>query len=109
VPIVRLCSVGGCTHAPVQGGRCRLHAQQAQQRKAAKWRNSKAGSAAWRRVREQVLARDRYRCRRCGTRENLSVHIAPWLKADHSRARLEDSVTLCLRCHGTIDGGRAAR
>jgi 5-methylcytosine-specific restriction endonuclease McrA len=62
--------------------------------------------AAWRRLRLEVLQRDRYRCRACGQgwqHGQLTVHLDPRLRGDHSRARPRDCITLCISCHGTVD------
>jgi len=50
-------------------------------------------------LRNQVLARDGWRCQSCGSRRNLQVH--------HMRARsklgddaLQNLISLCAGCHG---------
>ena len=50
-------------------------------------------------LREAVLARDGYRARCCGARDDLLVH-----HRSYDRQRLRDLVTLCRRCHARIHG-----
>jgi hypothetical protein len=47
-------------------------------------------------MREQVLERDRFRCRACGTRRRLLVHHRTRSNAP------KVLVTLCIRCHSRI-------
>ena len=72
-------------------------------------------SRAWRRIREQVLQRDQYRCRwiengvRCW-RSKLNGHV---MTVDHVNPYggevLTNLITLCRHHHGKKDGGRANR
>lgn len=62
---------------------------------------------SWRKTSKAVRARDRY-CALCGTTADLTAHhLTP--------ARLglppseSDSVALCRRCHGRLDGPKATR
>lgn len=56
-------------------------------------------SPAWLALREEVLKRDRYRCRRCRSRSFLSVHHRHY---EHlGNERLRDLETLCRSCHRT--------
>jgi hypothetical protein len=49
-------------------------------------------------LREQVYARDRYRCRLCGSAENLSLdHFRPWLL--RGTETLDNLQTLCTPCN----------
>jgi hypothetical protein len=87
--VVQLCSVGGCTNHRLRGGtRCAVHQQQDNRRRVAKGAAYGYWTAAWRRLRLEVLQRDLYRCRACGRRSGqLSVHLDPRLGGDHTRAR----------------------
>lgn len=67
-------------------------------------------SREWKAVRLRVIQRDGGTCRLCGTDQRLTVHhIRP--AADDMAAALDPDnlVTLCARCHGMVDGGKAAR
>ena len=57
-------------------------------------------------VRKQVLARDNYRCRRCGREDNLSLHhIIP--RSQGGRHIAENLVTVCiLPCHALLEDHR---
>ena len=57
------------------------------------------GTAAWRKLRNQALRRDRARCIQCGSRERLTVnHIEP-VQAHPERAwQLANLETLCAAC-----------
>ena len=57
-------------------------------------------SPAWQEKRRQVLERDGYCCTRCGSAVNLDVHHLTY--SHFGNEPLEDLVTLCRRCHGTI-------
>jgi hypothetical protein len=63
-------------------------------------------SEAWKSKRLLVLKRDRFRCKRCGTRgcshNRLSVHHHTY--ANLGREKLEDLATLCWFCHGVSHG-----
>jgi len=57
-------------------------------------------SPAWQEKRKMVLERDGYCCTRCGSAINLDVHH---LTYEHfGNEPLEDLVTLCRKCHGTV-------
>ena len=62
-------------------------------------------SARWQKLRAIVRARDGA-CVRCGTTANLSVHH---IDGDWRNNTMSNLVTLCRRCHGRADGGKAAR
>jgi len=79
-------------------GRCSTCARPARQG------TSLYNSARWQKLRAIVRARDGA-CVRCGTTERLSVHHR---NGDHTDNRMENLETLCLRCHGETDGGKAA-
>lgn len=67
---------------------------------------SKGSSRAWRRLRAAVLARDRYRCRRCGQgaspgHELEAHHVIP--RALGGRDHTANLVTLGRSCHDAAD------
>jgi 5-methylcytosine-specific restriction endonuclease McrA len=81
-------------------------AERRRQRAKAHGRNTKA----WQRLRAQALDRDGHRCRLCGsTRQPLTVHLDPSFHGRHDDAPLAALVTLCVRCHGSLDAPRAHR
>ena len=55
------------------------------------------GSAAWRRLRQRVLLRDRYRCRGCGLVGDQVDHI----DNDSHNNDMANLQTLCHSCHST--------
>jgi 5-methylcytosine-specific restriction endonuclease McrA len=66
-------------------------------------------TARWKRVREMVMARDGRVCRVCGTTQNLTVHHIVSIVKDESLAYDPANLaTVCRRCHGRLDGGKAA-
>ncbi len=58
-------------------------------------------------VRKEVLKRDRYRCRKCGKEDSLSLHhVVPRSQGgDHSK---ENLVTVDWDCHMLIEDGALA-
>ena len=58
----------------------------------------KLGKQIYRRLMKKVLERDGWRCRECGSIENLQVHhkIHRSQQGDDSLANL---ITLCVHCH----------
>lgn len=50
--------------------------------------------------REQVLSRDGYKCKICGTGKNLLVHHITYRRLGNEP--LEDLITLCESCHKKI-------
>jgi 5-methylcytosine-specific restriction endonuclease McrA len=54
--------------------------------------------AAYKQLRLQVLARDRWQCQFCGTRNNLEIHHQH-LRARGGKDQIENLITLCDSCH----------
>lgn len=54
-------------------------------------------STWWRYIRRGVIFRDRGRCRRCGSREQLDVHHLDYSRL--GREKFDDLITLCRACH----------
>ena len=55
---------------------------------------------AWKEIRKQVIARDGYKCTRCPSRSNLTVHhINNSFGCD-----MKYLETLCRDCHDVVDG-----
>ena len=59
-------------------------------------RGSRTGTAAWRRLRREVLDRDGWRCQRCGLPGALEVHHRDHDPTNNDRANL---TTYCRPCH----------
>jgi 5-methylcytosine-specific restriction endonuclease McrA len=122
VPVLKLCvhmvdgRPCGRMFQPVPGARrnnrCELHQAQLtrreDERRNLRAKTSGRTTAAWKKLRAQVLERDDYACLRCGRRA-FSVHIDPRLGGDHRLAMIDDCWSLCSSCHGTIDAPRAMR
>lgn len=49
-------------------------------------------------LRKQVIERDSWRCRNCGTADNLQVHHRNW-RSRMGNDCLENLITLCVSCH----------
>lgn len=54
-------------------------------------------------IRPAILRRDGYRCRKCGSRNNLHIHHIKWRSRGGSN-RAENLTTLCKPCHERIHG-----
>jgi 5-methylcytosine-specific restriction endonuclease McrA len=54
-----------------------------------------------------VKIRDGHQCQHCGTSRDLTVHLDPNLAGNHFAATIDDCITVCRACHGTIDAPRA--
>ena len=62
-------------------------------------RGERMGPEAWK-WRKDILARDGFKCRRCGVSANLQAHhIHRWGKNPEKRFQLENGKTLCVSCH----------
>lgn len=55
------------------------------------------GTKYWKRLRMEVLRRDKFTCKRCGAQQNLQAHHLTYVRRGHEK--LEDLVTLCVPCH----------
>jgi 5-methylcytosine-specific restriction endonuclease McrA len=106
----RVCSRSGRIYS--SGQRCNCPACIAHRRADNKRRANNEATAGrlsphWQKLRLRAIARDRH-CQRCGTTNDLTVHLDPAKRGQHRNARLEDCTTLCRSCHGSIDAPRAA-
>ncbi len=61
-------------------------------------------SDKWKNIRDEVLKRDDFRCKRCGSALNLEFHHITY-PADFNYDCAENIVTLCHGCHGKIHKG----
>lgn len=103
----RLYTCPTCGTPSPRPGLCEFHRARAQALKQHKDRARGYGSPHWQQVRRQVLARDG-RCMRCGSLEDLTVHLDPGLKGNHAIAESRDALTLCRSCHGSLDAPRSS-
>ena len=100
MPVLKLCTFPGCSarvsppYKAKQGPRCDAHTNLA---------GPTSGSYYWKKLRKVVLARDGHRCRQCGATNDLTAHLHEDMQGDHTRATLEDCITLCRPCHGRLD------
>ena len=58
----------------------------------------KLGKQIYRRLMKRVLERDGWRCRKCGSLENLQVHHKIH-RSQQGNDSLENLITLCAYCH----------
>jgi 5-methylcytosine-specific restriction endonuclease McrA len=58
----------------------------------------KLGKQVYRRLMKKVLERDGWRCRKCGSLENLQVHHKI-RRSQQGNDSVENLVTLCAYCH----------
>ncbi|MFD4608290.1 HNH endonuclease [Streptomyces sp. NPDC058440] len=91
-----ICLHKGCLSTTVRDGRCNEH----QIRKS--WNRTSARNASrpsdWSKRRARVLARDRFICQRCSSRERLEVdHIVPVARG--GSWELTNLWVLCRSCH----------
>ncbi|MFD4905005.1 HNH endonuclease [Kitasatospora purpeofusca] len=91
-----ICLTSGCTSVTVRDGRCDDH----QVRRS--WDRTSARNASrpgdWSSRRTRVLARDRFRCQRCGSRTELEVdHLVPVARGGSWEP--DNLWTLCRTCH----------
>lgn len=54
-------------------------------------------SPKWQRVRAIRLRKDKFTCQQCGGKNELNVHHLTYKRL--GRERIEDLITLCVRCH----------
>lgn len=66
-------------------------------------RNIKRTSKEVAEWRNEVLARDSYKCVRCGSTDRLNVHhIQPWKDNPDLRIDVQNGITLCEQCHKDV-------
>ena len=114
MPFVNMCAERGCPEYAADGNRCVPHARTYEIARRARERNEIYKDKRWPRVRLKVLRRDMYTCQLCG-RDELELGGTHNLVADHIGGDYSDPFnpetlrTLCRRCSGEQDGGRARR
>jgi hypothetical protein len=63
-------------------------------------------SPEYRAFKKEVLERDGYKCKVCGSTENLHVHhFKSYRKYPELRADVSNGVTLCANCHRMVHHG----
>lgn len=64
------------------------------------------GSSAWKKKRLEILERDGYKCKNCGSTENLTIHHIYSLD-NYPKMKLENNnlITLCTICHHKTHNG----
>lgn len=68
------------------------------------FRNAGRDSPSYLRVRKEALKRDKFKCKKCGSKKNLQVHhIKNWACYPTLREELDNLITLCKRCHLKIN------
>lgn len=88
-------------------GRCTRCARPENKRKQQRPTNIYT-SRRWRELRLRVLKRDRFTCQECGGKANTVDHVKPFTDASDPLAwQTTNLQSLCRRCHGHKDGGRA--
>jgi 5-methylcytosine-specific restriction endonuclease McrA len=106
-PVRRLCLEPDCRDLTAgDPHRCPRHAAEFNARRRHTYRSTIGKH--WRGVRQLALARDGHRCQKCGTTDDLTVHLDPRMRGDHDSATVEACITLCRSCHGRLDAPRAA-
>lgn len=56
----------------------------------------------WNKVRNKVLERDGYKCKVCGSIDNLVIHHKTYKHHGSELKHLEDLATVCSSCHKVI-------
>ncbi|MFD7015905.1 HNH endonuclease [Streptomyces sp. NPDC059928] len=91
-----ICMSVGCTSVTVRSGRCEAHAPAKRNWRTSARNLNRPGDANKRR--SLVLARDRFTCQRCGSRERLEVdHLVPVSRG--GTWDLSNLWVLCCECH----------
>ena len=106
--IYRLCPQ--CGASGLSTGLCPDCTRLDNRRRNAKRKDSGRTTKAWQALRLATMHRDGHACRSCGitgTRHDLTVHLDPRLNGNHRAASLDDLITLCRSCHGSVDAPRA--
>ncbi|WP_087925438.1 HNH endonuclease [Streptomyces albireticuli] len=93
-----ICYVNDCTKVTVRSGRCDEHAPPARKGWDRRSARNRSRPGDWSSRRARVLARDRFTCQKCGTRENLQVdHIVSVSRG--GSWDLDNLWVLCGKCH----------
>jgi 5-methylcytosine-specific restriction protein A len=96
----RTCCVAGCPTL-IERGRSRCEKHERKRRQAEDQRRGTASQrgygAGWRRLRQEVLERDGYRCRGCGAAATTVDHVIPRVRG--GRATFENLVASCNDCN----------
>ncbi|MFJ5882662.1 HNH endonuclease [Kitasatospora cineracea] len=91
-----ICLTRECVRTTFRDGRCTEHQLRRSWDRRSARNSSRPGD--WSRRRVQCLARDQFRCRQCGAREELEVdHLMPVSRG--GSWELSNLQTLCRPCH----------
>lgn len=63
-------------------------------------------SSYWKATRKLALARDGYKCQKCGNTKTLQVHHKTYEHIGSEHLHFRDIVTLCRTCHNQADKKR---
>ena len=67
------------------------------------WNYEDRRSSKYKNWKKQVLIRDSYTCKRCGSKENLVVHhIEKFSENKKLRFDVNNGITLCQKCHKEV-------
>jgi 5-methylcytosine-specific restriction endonuclease McrA len=106
--MVRPCIERGCPEL-TEGTRCDEHLREWNRKRKAQGATGARGTTRqWGKLRELILRRDGWQCRRCsgiGSMLGLEVHHLDGRAANNSPANL---ITLCRDCHVEVHRGKAA-
>jgi 5-methylcytosine-specific restriction endonuclease McrA len=81
---------------------CKVKYEGDKRRKPAEKAANRTGATVWREIREAILERDGYACKRCAATDDLVVHhIVAWKKSMDNRP--ENLITVCRSCHAIIE------
>lgn len=109
MPQAKPCATQGCGHlTPLGQPHCPRCNRTNNRRRHAKAQANGLQTSHWQQTRQQRLELDRQTCQRCGA-QATNVHLDPALHGNHRLASIETTLSLCHRCHGTIDAPRSAQ
>jgi 5-methylcytosine-specific restriction endonuclease McrA len=108
MPQTKPCATPRCGQlVPLGTTHCPTHTRANNQRRHRKATTNGLHSNRWRTLRAQALHRDGGRCQHCHQAPATTCHLHPDLHGNHLSATLDDVVSLCASCHGTLDAPRA--
>lgn len=94
----KVCARAGCPHVVP----CPVHKQTTQRSPSSRV----TGTRAWRGLRAQILARDRYRCTRCGQPATEVHHVQPVARGGKALPHPSLLTSLCDDCHDGLHSGQ---
>lgn len=91
----KVCGTPGCPAIVHTGSHCPTH----KPRRTRSPSSRVTGTRAWRQLRDQVLARDRYRCVHCGAEATQVHHAEPVARGGPKLPPLRLLESVCDSCH----------